>query len=457
MLHAQAMGRRKIAVLSDIQQSVTPERELYSRIAEAVDRAGVDRLIGVGESISRNAALFGCEAAFYPTTDDLLAELQNEDWSEAAILVKGSRNSRLERLCHRLERRCHDGLGGRSESHALQPRLFPPLPSAPPTRSWPWSRPAVTARAMPKWLRCSNTRGAAYLAVAFADEGVVLREKGITMPIVVLNADEDSFEQMIRFDLEPEIYSFRSLDAFSRAADRAGRKHYPIHIKLDTGMHRLGFVEEQIDPLAERLAKMHNLKAATVFSHLNCSDTPSEDEYTRRQIALYDAMSSRLCEQLPYRPIRHTANSAAIERFPEAAFDMCRLGLGLYGFGYRHNDALTPVSTLRTRIVQIKHLPAGDTVGYGRAGVLDRDTVTATIPIGLRRRARPSSGLRTLVDARGRAACADRRTRLHGQLHDRHNRYRRCRGGRQRNGLLGRSGQHARRYGRRTRHDTPTR
>ena len=202
------------------------------------------------------------------------------------------------------------------------------------------------------------------------------------MPIVVLNADEDSFEQMIRFDLEPEIYSFRSLDAFSRAADRAGRKHYPIHIKLDTGMHRLGFVEEQIDPLAERLAKMHNLKAATVFSHLNCSDTPSEDEYTRRQIALYDAMSSRLCEQLPYRPIRHTANSAAIERFPEAAFDMCRLGLGLYGFGYRHNDALTPVSTLRTRIVQIKHLPAGDTVGYGRAGVLGRNTVTATIPIG---------------------------------------------------------------------------
>jgi len=382
MLHAQAMGRRKIAVLSDIQQSVTPERELYSRIAEAVDRAGVDRLIGVGESISRNAALFGCEAAFYPTTDDLLAELQNEDWSEAAILVKGSRNSRLERLCHRLERRCHttvlevDLRAMRSNLDYFRRCLPPHHPIMAMVKAGSYGAGDAEVAQM------LQHEGAAYLAVAFADEGVVLREKGITMPIVVLNADEDSFEQMIRFDLEPEIYSFRSLDAFSRAADRAGRKHYPIHIKLDTGMHRLGFVEEQIDPLAERLAKMHNLKAATIFSHLNCSDTPSEDEYTRRQIAIYDAMSSRLCEQLPYRPIRHTANSAAIERFPEAAFDMCRLGLGLYGFGYRHNDALTPVSTLRTRIVQIKHLPAGDTVGYGRAGVLDRDTVTATIPIG---------------------------------------------------------------------------
>ena len=224
--------------------------------------------------------------------------------------------------------------------------------------------------------------GVDYLAVAFADEGVLLRERGITMPVVVLNADADSFDVMIANRLEPEIYSFHSLDAFEAAAEHAGESRYPIHIKLDTGMHRLGFVEEELPALCERLRATTQVQVATVFSHLNCADMPEEDEYTRAQIARYDRMSSALVDALPYGIIRHTANSAAIERFPEAQFDMCRLGIGLYGFGWRHNPALRPVATLKTRIVQLKHLRTGDAVGYGRAGKLDRDTVTATIPVG---------------------------------------------------------------------------
>ena len=199
---------------------------------------------------------------------------------------------------------------------------------------------------------------------------------------MVLNADAGSFELMIANRLEPEIYSFRSLEAFAAAATHAGETHYPIHIKLDTGMHRLGFVEEEIARLAQVLAALAEVKVASVFSHLNCSDMPEEDAYTRGQIARYDRMSRTLADALGYPVIRHTANSAAIDRFPEAQFDMCRLGLGLYGFGWQHNPELRPVSTLRTRIVQIKHLPAGDTVGYGRAGKLTRPTVTATIPVG---------------------------------------------------------------------------
>lgn len=382
MLHLQAMGRRKIAVLSDIQQSGTPEDELYARVAEMVAHAEVDRLVGVGAAIGRHADMFGCRKAFYASTEELLHALPGEDWSEAAILLKGSRSSRLERVCHRLERKSHttvlevDLSAMRSNLDYFR-RLLPPH-----HRLMAMVKAGSYGAGDVEVAQMLQHEGVDYLAVAFADEGVTLRERGIAMPVVVLNADEDSFEQMISYDLEPEIYGFRSLEAFARAAERAARKDYPIHIKLDTGMHRLGFMPDEIDSLAERLGSMPALRVASVFSHLNCSDTPSQDDYTRSQIALYDKMSSRLCARIPYRVVRHTAQSAGMERFPEAVFDMCRLGLGLYGFGFEHNDALVPVSTLRTRIVQIKHLRSGDTVGYGRAGVLTRDSVTATVPIG---------------------------------------------------------------------------
>jgi alanine racemase len=230
--------------------------------------------------------------------------------------------------------------------------------------------------------RMLQHEGVKYLAVAFADEGVTLRSKGITMPIVVLNADQDSFDVMISHDLEPEIYSFHSLDEFRRAVHRAHRENYPIHIKLDTGMHRLGFMEDDIDLLGRAVHGDTSLRIASIFSHLSCADVEAEDEFTRRQISLFEFMSSQLIEWLDYRPLRHLANSAAIERCRDAHFDMCRLGLGLYGIGYEHNDSLISVATLSTRIVQIKQLRAGESVGYGRAARLNRDSIIATIPIG---------------------------------------------------------------------------
>jgi alanine racemase len=230
--------------------------------------------------------------------------------------------------------------------------------------------------------RMLQHEGVRYLAVAFADEGVTLRKKGITMPIVVLNADQDSFDMMIAHDLEPEIYSSHSLDAFRRAVHHANREAYPIHIKLDTGMHRLGFVDDEIDMLGRAIHLDSSLRVASIFSHLSCADIPTEDDFTREQLDKFEYMSSQLIEWLDYKPLRHIANSAGIVRFKEAAFDMARLGLGLYGFGYEHNDELTPVATLSTRIVQIKQLRRGESVGYARSKRLERDTVTATIPIG---------------------------------------------------------------------------
>lgn len=381
-LHVQSMGRRRVAVISDIQQSGMPSEELYGRIAEAAKKAGVDHLIGVGENIMSYRSLFDRSSSFYFTTEELIENFDRERWASSVILVKGSRDSRFERLSRLLERRTHTttlevDLAAMKKNLNYFRRHHPAYhPIVAMVKAWSYGMGDVDVA------RMLQHEGVKYLAVAFADEGVTLRSKGITMPIVVLNADQDSFDVMISHDLEPEIYSFHSLDEFRRAVHRAHRENYPIHIKLDTGMHRLGFMEDDIDLLGRAVHGDTSLRIASIFSHLSCADVEAEDEFTRRQISLFEFMSSQLIEWLDYRPLRHLANSAAIERCRDAHFDMCRLGLGLYGIGYEHNDSLIPVATLSTRIVQIKQLRAGESVGYGRAARLNRDSIIATIPIG---------------------------------------------------------------------------
>lgn len=381
-LHLQSMGRRRVAVISDIRQSGMPAEELYGRIAEAVRKAGVDHLIGVGENIMSHRALFDRRSSFYVSTEELIANFAYERWANSVILIKGSRDSRFERLTRMLEQRTHTttlevDLAAMKKNLNYFRRYLPAYhPIVAMVKAWSYGMGDVDVA------RMLQHEGVKYLAVAFADEGVTLRSKGITMPIVVLNADQDSFDVMIAHDLEPEIYSFHSLDEFRRAVHRAHRMNYPIHIKLDTGMHRLGFMEDDIDLLGRAIHGDTSLHVASIFSHLSCADVCSEDDFTREQIRSFDYMSQQLIEWLDYVPLRHLANSAAILRFGEAHFDMCRLGLGLYGFGYERNRALMPVATLTTRIVQIKQLRRGESVGYGRAARLERDTTTATIPIG---------------------------------------------------------------------------
>ena len=381
-LHIQAMHRRRVAVISDIRQSGIPQEQLYGRIAEAVRRAGVDHLVGVGENISSYASLFARGSSFYRTTEELVENFAKERWADSVILLKGSRDSRFERIARLLERRTHTTTL-EVDLAAMKKNLnyF--------RRNMPQHHPVVAMVKAGSYgtgdvdvARMLQHEGVKYLAVAFADEGITLRSKGITMPIVVLNADQDSFDVMIAHDLEPEIYSFHSLDAFRKAAHRAHRQGYPIHIKLDTGMHRLGFVEDDVDLLGRAIHLDPTLHIASIFSHLSSADMPTEDDFTRGQIERFDYMSQQLAEWLDYEPLRHLANSAAIVRFPEAHFDMCRLGLGLYGFGFEHNEELIPVATLSTRIVQIKTLPRGESIGYGRATRLDRETTIATIPVG---------------------------------------------------------------------------
>lgn len=381
-LHTVALGRRRTLVLSDIAQSGLNDDALYHRVAEMVARADIDRLVGVGPKLKRHASLFGCEKEFFASTDECIARIGRQAIAGCAVLLKGARDFRFEKLAHALSRRSHTTVLEIDLDAMIHNLNCFRAKLAPHTRLVAMVKANSYGAGNFEVAQMLQYQGVDYLAVAFTDEGVLLRERGITMPIVVLNADADSFDQMIANRLEPEIYSLRSLTDFASAVSHAGEAHYPIHLKLDTGMHRLGFVEEELGELCETLPRYPQVKVATIFSHLNCSDMPEEDAYTRAQIARYDRMSAAVAASLPYPVIRHTANSAAIERFPEAQFDMCRLGLGLYGFGCEHNDALRPVSALKTRIVQIKHLAAGDTVGYGRAGKLIRPTVTATIPVG---------------------------------------------------------------------------
>lgn len=381
-LHGVAAGRPTTLVLSDIPQSGLQERELYGRVAQLVAAAGIGRVVGIGPRISLHAGVFACPTECYGSTEEFLAHLDRRAVAGRAILLKGSRASRFERIGRLLERKSH--------TTVLEVDLDAMIHNLNYFRAK--LRPGVRLTAMVKAgsygagdfevAQVLQHQGVHYLAVAFADEGVLLRERGITMPVVVLNADEGSYEAMIPARLEPEIYSFRSLCDFAAVAARYGERRYPIHLKLDTGMHRLGFVEGELDALCRKLPQWDSVRVASVFTHLNCADMPERDDYTRVQVARFDAMSRRIADALPYPVLRHAANSAAIERFPQAQFDMCRLGLGLYGFGFAHNAALRPVASLRTRIVQLRRLPAGEAVGYGGAGVLARDSVVATVPVG---------------------------------------------------------------------------
>lgn len=381
-LRSVALGGRTTAIISDILQSGMSDEQLYGRVAELVHHAGVNTLIGVGEHITAHADKFKCKSRFYLTSEEMMRSLGGEDIASTTILLKGNRRSHFERVCHRLERRSHTtvlevNLDAMTHNVGYFRRLLPmnhPLVAMVKAHSYGAGDVEVA--------QLLQRLGIRYLAVAFADEGVVLREKGITMPIVVLNADAGSFDKMVAYSLEPEIYSFHSLQDFSRSVERYGASAYPIHIKLDTGMHRLGFVEQEVSALIEALHGNSLVRVSTIFAHLACADDPAQDDFTREQIALFKRISGRIADSLPYDVLRHTANSAAIERFPEAVMDMCRLGLGLYGYGFRHNTELKPVATLKTRIVQLREHKAGETIGYGRSQRLERDTLVATIPIG---------------------------------------------------------------------------
>lgn len=384
-LDHNAGERAKALILSDILQSNLKPEELYRQVAALVREHGITDFTGIGPDIASAAhhfvTLLGpSHARFYSTTEDFLRHTDKERFGGQYILIKGSRAFGFERISRLLEKRTHtttlevnltalaDNLG---HFRAL---LRPETKVMVMVKAHSYGTGSGEIAAM------LQHEGVDYLAVAFADEGITLREAGIHLPIVVLNSDPGSFAVMADYDLEPEIYSFASLKNYAAEMRSRGITGAPIHLKMDTGMHRLGFVPEEIAELCATLKNESAVKVRSIFSHLAASEDPAEDEFTRSQIALFDKMSSAIIESLGDPSIiRHICNSAGISRFPEAHFDMVRLGVGLYGI---ENPELQVAATLKTQIVQVKSLDNGDTVGYNRRGIVSGPTRTATIPIG---------------------------------------------------------------------------
>ncbi len=407
----RAAGKRpEMVVMADMAVAAGREEETYRRAAALVGAAGIDRFVGIGPAMTSHSAMFGAKSSFFASADDFLRSVTSAELGGRAILIKGGARMQFGRISHALERRSHttvmeidldamihnlrlcrsrltpggngrcgfDDKGGcRSETIGT---AQPSLQDIMNIGVMPMIKASAYGHGTFEIANTLQQQGVDYLAVAFADEGVDLRESGITMPIVVLNADAGSFELMIRHRLEPEIYNFISLGEFTTLLKRHGEQRYPIHIKLDTGMHRLGFGEKDIERLNAALAETSRYaRVSTVFSHLAAADDPAEDDFTRGQIAAFDRMSRAITASLPYPVRRHLANTKGIERFPEANFDMVRLGIGLYGIGM---EGARKVASLRTGIVNIAELPADETVGYSRRGVLTRASRIATIPIG---------------------------------------------------------------------------
>lgn len=376
-------GQKRTLILSDILQSGESPRSLYSRVAQMSASRGIDKIIGVGNEISACADYFPMERHFFHTTDEFLSSRIFNELGDEFILIKGARQFHFDRISDQLTLKVHQTI--------LEINLNALVDNVNYYRSF--MKPETKMVCMVKAsaygigsLETSKTlqdHGVDYLAVAVADEGADLRKAGITANIMVMNPEMTSFNMLFNYSLEPEVFSFSLLEALIRAAEKEGVTNFPVHIKLDTGMRRLGFDPEKDMPrLIERLKRQTALVPCSVFSHFVGSDGDEFDDFSRHQFAIFDKASRQLQAAYSHKIIRHICNSAGIEHFPEYHLDMVRLGLGLYGINSRNNRVINNVATLKTTILQIHDVAKGDSIGYSRRTFLERDSRIAAIPIG---------------------------------------------------------------------------
>lgn len=379
---AAETSNRKIVILSDILQSGMESGELYSKVAEMVNSRKPQLFIGVGKEIGKNSNYFKISSKFFNTTEELIESGELNGISGDTVLLKGARKFGFERIYDLLTKKVHEttlnvNLGAIVEN-LNHYRSF----MKHETKIVCMVKASAYGSGALEVSRTLQEHGVDYLAVAVADEGVALRNAGITANIMVMNPEMTAFRTILQYNLEPEIYSFRILDAMIREAKREGVTHYPIHVKIDSGMHRLGFLPGEIDELISRLKAQNAVVPRSVFSHFVGSDGEMFNDFTKKQFDVYNEASLKLQKSFPDKILRHICNTAGIERFPEYHLDMVRLGLGLYGIDPFTNKTIHNVATLRTTILQIHDVKKEDTVGYSRKGQLTRDSRIAAIPIG---------------------------------------------------------------------------
>lgn len=373
---------RKTIILSDILQSGILPKTLYHRVSDMMIENGIEKIIGIGHDISQNSDVFAIEKYFFPSTESFIQSGIWRKFDSEIILLKGARKYHFEQIIVLIQERIHETVlevdldAVVHNYNFYKSKLQPGVKMICMVKANAYGAGAVEIAKTLQYHRCD------YLAVAVTEEGIALRSEGISLPIIILNPEVNGFEELFSNRLEPEVYNFRILDAFIKEADRRGITDYPVHLKIDTGMHRLGFLPDQIPSLIERLRSQKGLKAISVFSHLAASESWAFDEFTEKQIETLRSSASQIEKGIGYSIYKHILNSAGIERFPEAQWDMVRLGIGLYGVSASGLKGLKNVSTLKTTILQIKDIPGRETVGYGRKESLDRDARIATIRIG---------------------------------------------------------------------------
>ena len=375
-------GRKRTLILSDLLETGQTPKLLYRQVADLVQSRGIDKIIGVGEEIRSAASRFDMEKYFFRTTEELLAsdligQLRNE-----VVLVKGSRSFHFDDISDRLELKVHETILEINLNALVNNLNHYRSYLKPDTKMVCMVKASAYGAGSYEIAKTLQDHRVDYLAVAVADEGSDLRKAGITSSIIIMNPELTAFKTMFDYKLEPEVYSFHLLNELIKAAEKEGVTNFPIHIKLDTGMHRLGFAPQDIPELIARLKRQTSVIPRSVFSHLVGSDSAQFDAFTRRQIETFEKASEELQEAFPHKILRHICNTAGIERYQGAQFDMVRLGLGLYGVNPFTNRMLHNVSTLKTTILQIRDVPQEDSVGYSRKGRLSRDSRIAAIPIG---------------------------------------------------------------------------
>lgn len=382
-LQQQNQHQKRTVILSDIPEIGNQKEMVYTKVAQLIQNNSITRFIGIGTDIGRFAEKFSPTALFFPSTDHFIAALPYLSFRDESILLKGARKFAFERISRLLSAKTHE-TSLEINLNALEANLksYKALLN-PKTKVMVMVKAFSYGSGSFEIANVLQFNQVDYLAVAYADEGIVLRKAGISVPIMVMNPDLSAFESLIEYQLEPEIFGLDQLRTFTSIVKAKGVVGFPVHIKLETGMHRLGFEPDQLSSIIVCVTGNNHLRIASVFSHLAASANPAHDAFTREQISTLKCFSEELAKAIDYPFITHIANTAAISRFPEAQFDMVRLGIGLYGIKSAEEDLyIQPVATLKTSISQIKAIKPGDTVGYNRNGSLANGGMIATVGIG---------------------------------------------------------------------------
>lgn len=377
-------GRRHTLVLSDIYQSGKASRELYKEVSDLALKRDVEKFIGIGPQLCAQAEEIQLpEKFFFHTVEQFIHSEVFRSLHNEVILLKGARKFGFDQVTELLVKKVHETILEVNLNNVVENLNHYRSFLKPTTKLVCMIKADAYGSGSVEIAKTLQDHRVDYLAVAVADEGVTLRRNGITANVMIMNPEMTAFKTMFDYDLEPEVYSFRLLEALIRAAEKEGITDYPVHVKLDTGMHRLGFdPTADMKRLIDRLKHQNAIIPRSVFSHFVGSDSDAFDDFSARQFALFDAGSKQLQAAFSHKILRHMDNSAGIEHFPERQMDMCRLGLGLYGVDPRTNAMLQNVSTLKTTILQMHSIKAGETVGYSRKGVIEHDSLIAAIPIG---------------------------------------------------------------------------